>query len=942
MALERIVIKLPRGYDPTRHEAVLPTLAAKAGKGDGWAVENIDLDEKTATLSRERRISEVTGGPESGALMVRLAAGTKPADGDKVAARYADQYPGYYLVTFEPFIGQATLARLTDDEARARGQISVALRCKPWEVQIAARPGGGFVARLPRYVPSQHDEKLAEAAVLIGRPGWYVAVNEKTLVAAVIPSELPTFPAMVELDLDRLGGDVDVTPFAMALPEPGQTVGETVAIDWTVSPTLLLGGLPNSGKFCVHETPVPVPASERFPQGWARHGDLGPGDQVIALDGTVVSVLGVSAEQEMDVAVVTFSDGQSVTVGMDHLWTVTRDSLTPTAQPRDVAPEEELRRLDTFTGRRGHLATRPALAGLARVAVDVMSRFVDAAGVPSPGADLYPVDETMAAWARHRTRFGPHDAPVLTVKTTRQLLAEMPEVTWAVPACSPVRLPPSVVPVDPYVAGAAFAATADATSVIPVCYARGSIRQRVEFLRGVMDVAGSVTPLGRVSLALPDSIGPMTSLIRSLGMLPRPGETPDTVVFEANQRVFRRDDLARAADDAAAMLEPRARLDPSTAGDGRWNRIISIEPAGRANARCILVDHPWHCYLVADHVPTHNTVTLNAIVADQVAAGAELVVIDTLDKSVDFEWVKPYVREGGWGCASLAAAVAALSIVYDEGKRRAEILREAGVKNWRELPPDQRFPPVDVIFDEVAAMLVMDRIPPGADKKSPDVMEIIELNRLKFKLFRLVYRIIAEQRFVRMRVVLSSQVTNQSTGLPPSVKALIGNKGLQGLTPSAPARKQGFDDDAIVPKVPSNVASDPLAGLGVGVIHLAGQKPVVYKSTFARDEDLAAELDRRGVPRTGRPEPTPEQVARYVYPSDEEAEEAEEAEAETFRSDFGRMQTPLDGDGRPLRGAAAASASSRLLAGAATDVQGAVLCPSCDRPIRDNGDCGCS
>lgn len=948
VAIERIVINLPPGYDPGRHERALPGLAAKKGHGEGWRVENTDPGAGTATLVRERTVSEVVaeGSGGSGALRVRLAAGTKPSDGDRVAARYADQFPGFYLTEFEPFLGYAILAKLTDDEVRARGQLALALSVKPWQVRIKSRPDGGFTAKLPVYVPSKHGGKLAEAAELIGRAGWYVTVNEKTLVAEVVPSDPPTFPPMLRLDVAGLGaGDVDVTPFAVALPAPGQEVGEMVAIDWRSAHGFLLGGLPGSGKFCVHDTPVPVPLSATYPSGWARHGDLVPGDVVVAVDGSLVEVLSVSAEQVMDCAVVVFCDGQSVTVGVEHLWTVTRLPGDAPATDGMVLPLGESRRVRSLAATvAGQVGSVDAIAGLAGADPGEIARFVAAAGIPSPGGGLYPVDEVLAMWAEHRSRFGPDQDPVTVIRSTAQLLEDVAVgARWAVAAPGPVEYPPADLDVDPYVLGVWLAVAdcgvdVDAVAgdlpagvtdllaglpggdavAIPDRFLRAGVEQRLALLRGLMDVAGEVTDLGWCVLRLPGLVEPATSLIRSLGMVARPAKEPGAVVFSANRCVFERASMRAEQEERSGLV---SRL-------GRLLRIVEVRPVPAQPARCILVDHPLHQYLVADHVPTHNTVTLNAIAASQLAAGAELVVVDTLDKSVDFEWLRPYVRDGGWGCASLPAAVTALSLVYEEGQRRAELLRRRGVKNWLDLGGD-RFAPVTVIVDEVAALLTTDRMPPGVDKSNPEVQEIIETNRLRFKLFRLVAKIIAEQRFVGVRVVLSSQITNQSTGLPPSLKGLLGHKALQGLNPSPAARRQGFDDDTAVPRVPANVAADPNASRGVGAAHLAAQKPVVFKSLFSTDAELGAALEGLGLRRSPCPEPTAEQIARYVYPSEEEGEG--DSGPVTFGSgDMSRFMEPVvyGGDGKPLRGAAAAAAL--------------VLCPSCDEPIRENGECGCS
>src|SRR5699024_1652907 len=120
--------------------------------------------------------------------------------------------------------------------------------------------------------------------------------------------------------------------------------------------------------------------------------------------------------------------------------------------------------------------------------------------------------------------------------------------------------------------------------------------------------------------------------------------------------------------------------------------------------------------------------------------------------------------------------------------------------------------------------------------------EAVETNLLKVQLASLISKIVAEQRFVGMRMVLSTQVTNNNTGVPPSLKAKIGHKILQGVNPSKAARTQAFSDESAVPVVPENVKSGGAVARGVGVADLEGQAPAVYKSYFATTDDYRKRL----------------------------------------------------------------------------------------------------
>ena len=268
--------------------------------------------------------------------------------------------------------------------------------------------------------------------------------------------------------------------------------------------------------------------------------------------------------------------------------------------------------------------------------------------------------------------------------------------------------------------------------------------------------------------------------------------------------------------------------------------------------------------LLAGMPGSGKTNLLNAAVAGSLAAGAELVVVDLPSKSVDFLWCKAFVRPGGWGCDSAAAAVTALELVVAEGRRRARQLAAAGAVSWTELQTHERFPPILIVVDEASGLLLPDRIPAGIPKDHPLAVEAAQANLLRAALARCINKIIAELRFVGVRMILASQVTNNSTGIGPSLKSKIGHKILQGANPSGTARTQAFSDESAVPLVPANVRADPNAARGTGAAELEGAAPVVYKAYYATTGDYATALHRLGVATTDNPAPTAEQIARHT------------------------------------------------------------------------------
>lgn len=553
--IERITVKLPAGFDPAKHERALMKIITDR-YGAGFDLDSIDPTLGTAHASRQVAITEVTHNASADSFEVRLARGTKPSDGERVEAKLIDQNPGYFMTGFEPFLGKATLTRMTDDEARCRGAVAVALGVKPWDVQVSQRVDGGFDLGLPRtYVGSKHDNKLDEVATtVVGRDGWYVQVNAQRLTASLIPADPPTFPPAIPFPVKRLGkGDVMSTPFGWILPRPGETKSEEAIIDWRASGSALVSGLAGGGK----------------------------------------------------------------------------------------------------------------------------------------------------------------------------------------------------------------------------------------------------------------------------------------------------------------------------------------------------------------------TVAITAIMADRIANGAYLAVIDTADKSVDFLSFKDMCGvksvDGkfipGWGCETLGAAVAVLAMLCDEGKRRAKILADLRINNWLDLPKDKAFKPIFIIADEYEALVARVPEPKALPKDHPIRVEAIEENMAHDLIAHYMNRIVKEFRFVGLNPLISTQVSNASTGLPPSLKGKMGHFVLCGTTPSEAARKQSFPDASGVPTVPANVASGGAVARGAGSAKIEGAGAFIFKSYFASVADYRKALLDLGVPTYDdrKVVPTQAQIDRYL-PSLDDEDGGREAEKAVRGGDRGADLAP---SGKPAAQVAA-------------------------------------
>jgi hypothetical protein len=265
-----------------------------------------------------------------------------------------------------------------------------------------------------------------------------------------------------------------------------------------------------------------------------------------------------------------------------------------------------------------------------------------------------------------------------------------------------------------------------------------------------------------------------------------------------------------------------------------------------------------------------KSVAINALMYGLLARGFELCVVDVKHKSADFRYLKNLVRPGGWGCESIKGGVAVLSLAIEEAERRAELIAKHGVQKWTELPTELGIRPIAIILDEVTALFLLEEVPKGLPKDHSMVVEAIQVNLEKQILKKLVGRVAAEWRFAGLHIFLATQMAQNNTGVPPTIKINLGNKYLFGSNPTDSARGHAFSDSRSVPKVPVNIQNDSKANRGVAAAELEGQQaPCVFKAYFATPEDYLSHLMSRGVPTTDRPEPTQAEINKFTPSLDE-------------------------------------------------------------------------
>lgn len=238
----------------------------------------------------------------------------------------------------------------------------------------------------------------------------------------------------------------------------------------------VIGGEPGAGKRLSNDTPVPVPVSERFPTGWAKHGDLVVGDEVYAIDGTITVIDHVTEEAELDLYEVEFSDGQVIEADAEHLWNVSSHRSRRYRIQRllkngkvDARYEAEQARLHAMAAELAPLAvssTAEVLGELVGTSTQSISRVLGQAGVPYTtlpgrgGPRAYAADEAVVAWAdsirESREAGAARRMPETQTLTTAELVEAVRaegRANWAVPVADAIDGPVQDLPMDPYVLG---------------------------------------------------------------------------------------------------------------------------------------------------------------------------------------------------------------------------------------------------------------------------------------------------------------------------------------------------------------------------------------------------------------------------------------------------------------------------------------------------------
>jgi hypothetical protein len=453
--------------------------------------------------------------------------------------------------------------------------------------------------------------------------------------------------------------------------------GSPVFVDRFALPNhnMLILASSGAGKALALDTPLPTP------DGWTTMGQVAVGDQVINQDGCPVTVTGTSDFQFGRTCYeVVFDDGSTIVADADHLWVTqtaaSRHRPVP-GPPLPITTEQIKATLRTVTSRAEANHAVPVCCPL-----------------DLPAQEL-PIDPyLLGAWLGD----GSSHTPAITVGNGDiQILEEIRAQGYTVQAADQVR--PNVARyyigksrnrgelshcskghprteentyrpknsktgnaqryckpcMDENTArrrGRAFVpASTEVVQLemfdhlkalrllrnkhIPAAYFRGSQRQRLALLQGLMDTDGTVDTRGRCeftstnerlaegvrellcSFGIKAAVRKGTARLHGIDCGPK-----YRVCFTTTLPVFR---LKRKVERLPTLVRPTQK----------YRYVVDVRPVPSVPVRCIVVDTPSHLFLAGPSmIPTHNSYAAKALTGRSALQGDEVLIVDPDDEYV--------------------------------------------------------------------------------------------------------------------------------------------------------------------------------------------------------------------------------------------------------------------------------------------------------------------
>ena len=376
----------------------------------------------------------------------------------------------------------------------------------------------------------------------------------------------------------------------------------------------------------------PLSTKIKIPGGWTTMGKIKVGDVITGADGLPTTVLAVFPQGEQDIYKFTFHDGRVAEATLDHVWTVWQESHSggywKTMTTKEIIEKREIS--PHFKNQTHIPLIKPELVEDKKYVIDpyAMGALLGDGGFTGGGISFTNSDEFVVN--KLRERLGDH----YLVKeksgyrkysyrvTTQPFRASLQSVLKELELINKLSV----------------------EKHIPEEYMNGSVEQRWELLRGLMDTDGSAdlspnkkgpreeanaTPVFSTSSAT--LAKQVQELVWSLGGVAKCTSRIPKFTYKGEKkeglRAYRV--WIRIPNPKRCFSLPK-KMD-RVPEENQYSkqlkaRIVNIEFSHREEAQCIAIDNESKLYVINDYVVTHNTPT-SLIWSKMISKGKLFIVV---------------------------------------------------------------------------------------------------------------------------------------------------------------------------------------------------------------------------------------------------------------------------------------------------------------------------
>jgi len=347
----------------------------------------------------------------------------------------------------------------------------------------------------------------------------------------------------------------------------------------------------------------------KTPTGWIRMGDIEIGTDLQMPDGSIAPVSGVYPQGEMDLYRVTFQDGRSTEVTLDHLWSAKchqRGNKYETLTTQQIIDQLELKN-NTNNGGKNCLTLSVPL---------IKKECFDHASNNLP-LDPYYLGLLLGdgGFTDDTVKFSSADEYLISkitesAKNINDYVKYSDQYDYRINGTNTKR---ALVDLGLY-------GLYSHEKFVPHLYLSTSYEDRLAMIQGLMDSDGTV---GKNQGMTFTSTSKQLSedfqyLIRSIGGT---AKIDQRYTYYKHNGIKKRGKLSyrvtinfHSRRDLVQLPRKMDRLTETTQYSNNQLSIISVEFSRRGDAQCIMVNHPDHLYITDDFIVTHNTTILNGIV----------------------------------------------------------------------------------------------------------------------------------------------------------------------------------------------------------------------------------------------------------------------------------------------------------------------------------------